>query len=64
MTGGHKPDIEPLLTPAEVARMLRVTYGTVCRWGATGKLRSTRTLGGHRRYYEADIRALLDGGAK
>jgi excisionase family DNA binding protein len=52
-------DVEPLLTPAEVARMFRVDPKTVCRWAKTGKLNSVRTLGGHRRYREAEVRRLL-----
>ena len=49
----------PLLTPAEVAAAFRVDPKTVTRWAKTGKLSSIRTLGGHRRYLEAEIRAML-----
>lgn len=52
-------DHEPLLTPHEVATMFRVDRATVTRWAKTGKLTSIRTLGGHRRYLEAEVRALL-----
>ena len=31
------------------------------RWAKAGKLNSIRTLGGHRRYRESEIRQLLDG---
>ncbi len=55
------PDAEPLLTPAEVAAMFRVDPKTVTRWAKAGKLTSIRTLGGHRRYREAEVRALLSG---
>ena len=55
------PYIEPLLTPAEVARMFRVDPKTVNRWAKAGKLNSIRTLGGHRRYRESEVRALLSG---
>ena len=55
------PDAEPLLTPAEVATMFRVDPKTVTRWAKAGKLTSIRTLGGHRRYREAEVRALLSG---
>jgi excisionase family DNA binding protein len=62
------PDAEPLLTPAEVAALFRVAPKTVTRWAKKGWLTSIRTLGGHRRYREAEVRALLagtpwDGGA-
>jgi excisionase family DNA binding protein len=49
----------PLLTPAEVARLFRVDPKTVTRWATTGRLRSLRTPGGHRRFRESDVRALL-----
>ncbi len=50
---------EKLLTPAEVAAMFRVDPKTVTRWAKAGKLSSIRTLGGHRRYRESEIRRLL-----
>jgi excisionase family DNA binding protein len=50
-----------LLTPGEVAEMFRVDPKTVTRWAAAGRLRSIRTPGGHRRFYEADVRAVLEG---
>ena len=52
---------EPLLTPAEVAAMFRVDPKTVTRWAKAGKLSSIRTLGGHRRYRESEVRELLAG---
>lgn len=52
-------DPEQLLTPAEVASMFRVDPKTVTRWAKAGKLKAIRTLGGHRRYREADVRGLL-----
>jgi excisionase family DNA binding protein len=48
-----------LLTPAEVAALFRVDPKTVSRWAQQGKLHSIRTLGGHRRYPEAEILAFL-----
>ena len=55
------PDAEHLLTPSEVAAMFRVDPKTVTRWAKAGKLSAIRTLGGHRRYRESEVRALLDG---
>ena len=52
--------VERLLTPAEVASIFRVDPKTVSRWARSGKLNALRTLGGHRRYPESEIRALLD----
>jgi excisionase family DNA binding protein len=54
-------EAEALLTPAEVAAMFRVDPKTVTRWAKAGKLSSIRTLGGHRRYRESEVRALLSG---
>ena len=50
---------ENLLTPAEVAALFRVDPKTVTRWAKAGKLTSIRTLGGHRRYKESEVRTLL-----
>jgi excisionase family DNA binding protein len=53
-----------LLTPAEVASLFRVDPKTVVRWAKAGKLTAIRTLGGHRRYRETEVRALLEAGSK
>ncbi len=50
---------EVLLTPSEVAALFRVDPKTVTRWAKAGKLTSIRTLGGHRRYKESEVKALL-----
>ena len=52
-------DAEVLLTPAEVAALFRVDPKTVTRWAKARKLTSIRTLGGHRRYRESEVRELL-----
>jgi len=54
-------EAEALLTPAEVAALFRVDPKTVTRWAKAGKLTSLRTLGGHRRYRESEVRNLLGG---
>ena len=41
--------------------MFRVDPKTVTRWAKAGKLTSIRTLGGHRRYREAEVHALFAG---
>jgi excisionase family DNA binding protein len=51
---------EVLLTPSEVAALFRVDPKTVTRWAKAGKLTSIRTLGGHRRYRESEVKALLE----
>jgi excisionase family DNA binding protein len=55
------PGEEPLLKPHEVAQLLRVDPRTVSNWARNGKLRCIRTVGGHRRFPESDVRALLVG---
>ena len=50
---------EVLLTPSEVAILFRVDPKTVTRWAKAGKLTSVRTLGGHRRYKESEVKSLL-----
>ena len=57
----HSIESETLLTPSEVASLLRVDPKTVTRWAKAGKLSSIRTLGGHRRYRESEVRGLLTG---
>jgi excisionase family DNA binding protein len=52
---------ERLLTPGEVAALFRVDPKTVTRWAASGRINSIRTPGGHRRFREAEVRALLGG---
>lgn len=57
----RQTESETLLTPAEVAAMFRVDPKTVTRWAKADKLSSIRTLGGHRRYRESEVKALLAG---
>lgn len=48
------------LRAAQVARLLHVSPKTVARWAMEGKLRSVRTLGGHRRFSALQIRELAE----
>ena len=57
----QRTESEPLLTPSEAATLFRVDPKTVTRWAKAGKLTSIRTLGGHRRYRESEVRSLLEG---
>lgn len=54
-------EAENLLTPSEVAALFRVDPKTVTRWAKAGKIGSIRTLGGHRRFRESEVMALLGG---
>ncbi|HWS58753.1 MAG TPA: BldC family transcriptional regulator [Actinotalea sp.] len=56
---GHLTDVDALLTPGEVAVLFRVDPKTVTRWADAGKISTVRTLGGHRRFPEREIRGLL-----
>jgi predicted site-specific integrase-resolvase len=56
------PFYEKLLTPAEVGAAFRVDPKSVTRWAKRGILSSTRTLGGHRRFFEAEVLAMLRAG--
>jgi len=53
-------DGDRLLTPGEVAALFRVDPKTATRWAAAGRLTSVRTPGGHRRFRESAVRALLE----
>ncbi len=55
------PADDRLLTPGEVAAQFRVDPKTVTRWARAGRVGSIRTPGGHRRFRESEIRALLEG---
>lgn len=55
-----RKEAEPLLTPGEVAAMFRVDPKTVTRWTKAGRISSIRTPGGHRRFRESEVRALLE----
>ena len=54
----HKKD-RTYLVSSEVGAILGVSPKTVVRWAGEGKIPFTRTIGGHTRYNEQEIRALL-----
>lgn len=51
---------DKLLRVREVAEMFAVDPKTVTRWAKEGKLPCIRTPGGHRRYRESAVLALLN----
>jgi excisionase family DNA binding protein len=57
-------ELGPLLTPGEVAKLFHVNPRTVTRWARSGKITSVKTLGGHRRYLQREIEALLSPAPK
>ena len=54
-----KPSEPKHLTASQAAALLQVSPKTVSRWAKEGKLPFLKTLGGHRRYPEAEIRELV-----
>jgi excisionase family DNA binding protein len=58
----RRADGEPAYTSGQVARMLGISASTVVNYEAQGKLTSTRTKGGHRRYPHSQVAALLPPG--
>jgi molybdopterin-binding protein len=50
---------EVLLTPREAATALGVSYASIKQWILSGKLKTTRTLGGHHRIAEGTLKPLL-----
>lgn len=53
-------DDDQLLTPAEAARLRRVSQRSLRRWNEQGLLEAERTPGGHRRYWLSKVRALSE----
>jgi len=51
--------MEKLLTSRQVAKLLNVWPHTLRRWEREGKLKPLRTPGGHRRYKESQVMALI-----
>lgn len=54
-------EADRLLTPAEVAAIFRVDPKTVTRWARAGRISRIRTPGGHGRFRESEVRALIEG---
>lgn len=54
----------PWLTIHEACAFLGVDQSTLRRWSDSGKVPVFRTPGGHRRYAEADLRALVGEGPR
>jgi molybdopterin-binding protein len=50
---------ETLLTPREAAAEIGVSYSTVKQWILTGKIKTTKTPGGHHRVPQSALAPLL-----
>jgi len=55
-------DDKEFLTTSQAARLLSVSPDTVLKWVKAGKIKSTRTLGGHFRIPLAALERLANGG--
>lgn len=58
------PERERWLTLGQACRILGVDESTLRRWADNGQVRAFRTLGGHRRFAEADVQELLHNGGE
>lgn len=56
-------ELEPLMTPDEVAAVLRVSRKTVRNKAAAGMIPSVRVAGGVTRFRRADIAKLIEAAA-
>lgn len=52
---------DTLMTPGEVAALLRVDAKTVTRWAERGLIGSIKTPGGHNRFRKTEVDAILNG---
>lgn len=63
MTKRTTTDEVTFLRPGEAAAALKVTPKTLLRMAERGQIGTMRLPGGHRRYLEADVRRIQQGGA-
>ncbi len=61
-SGSYPALPERLLAPGEVAVLFGVSPKSVTRWSDKRGLPCIRTVGGHRRFRESDVRRLLEQG--
>lgn len=47
------------ISPGEASQLFGVTTKTLARWAASGRIRSIKTPGGHRRYIKSDLESLM-----
>ena len=58
---GHESNGAAWLTLGQACRILNVDESTLRRWADAGQVRTFRTPGGHRRFAEGDVRAIVYG---
>jgi molybdopterin-binding protein len=62
--GTRLANVENMLTAREASRVLGVSYPTVKQWILQGKLKTTKTPGGHHRIAERTLRPFLAADAE
>ena len=55
----ERDESDRLIPPKVAAAQFGVSTRSLRRWHSLGLIRAKRTVGGHRRYLESDVRALL-----
>lgn len=58
------PVADRWLTLGQACKLLNVDESTLRRWADAGQVRTFRTPGGHRRFAETDVRAIVGGRGK
>ena len=59
MDNAPGPDADQLLPPRKAVTLFGVSSQSLRNWNAAGLLGAQRTAGGHRRYRESEVRALV-----
>lgn len=54
-------DVDKLVSVGEAAALVGVSTDTIKRWEKAGRIKSTRTPTGHRRFRRGDVVRLLTG---
>jgi excisionase family DNA binding protein len=60
-TNGHEQPADRWLTLGQACKVLNVDESTLRRWADAGQVRTFRTPGGHRRFADSDVRAIVQG---
>jgi molybdopterin-binding protein len=53
------PKLDPMLTARQASRILGISYPTIKQWILTGKLKTSKTPGGHHRIAESTLKPFL-----
>ena len=60
-SNGHLATSDRWLTLGQACKVLNVDESTLRRWADAGQVRTFRTPGGHRRFADGDVRAIVQG---